>query len=234
MATTGGPTGFVGGGSVFFHKPLAQENVINDKDRDVIVVYKAFKNKAGFMKCDMKGSENKYDRIKNKKKKNACDVAYLNKWSFASNTNGKGYVLAKNKKKKLKQYGKRFRPNDKDFGIKYQKAHKNDYNQKLKNTKLLNQDFLKVVKKYAKKSSDFVYADPPYVGSDNLYKEKGVTPKEVCNEAKKSKAKWMISYNDHPEVRKFCNKIKMSKVSTKHRLSSTSEKLGKELLITNF
>lgn len=225
---------FVGGGAVFLNKPKAKENIINDKDKDVIAVYKAFKNKVGFEKCNMKGSKNKYDRIKNKSKKSACDVAYLNKWSFASNTNGKRYVLAKNYYKKLKQYGKRFRPYDKDFGIKYQKAHKNDYKEKLKNTKLLNQDFLKVVKKYAKKSSDFVYADPPYVGSDNLYKEKGVTPKEVCNEAKKSKAKWMISYNDHPEVRKFCNKIKMSKVSTKHRLSSTSEKLGKELLITNF
>jgi len=39
---------FLGGGAVFLKKPLAKKNYLNDKDTDVIAVFKAFKNKAGF------------------------------------------------------------------------------------------------------------------------------------------------------------------------------------------
>jgi len=225
---------FVGGGAVFLKKPLAEKNVINDKDKDVVTAFKSFKEGSGFSKCDMRGSKEKYDKIKNKSNKSACDVAYLNKWSFGSNINGKRYVLDGNQSKKLKQYGNRFRPKDKDFGIKYQKAHLEDYKKKLQNTKITNQDFNKVMQQNDSKET-FHYLDPPYVGTEKIYKENdSVSPEKVCSVAKRMKGKVMISYNDHPLVRKSCKGMNFHKINTKYRLSSSSEKIGKEVLIKNY
>lgn len=183
----------------------------------------------------MKGSKGKFDSIKSKGNKSACDIAYLNKWSFGSNIDSKRYVLAGNTKDKLKRYGNRYRPNDKTFGIKYQQAHKDDYKEKLKDTKILSQDFKAVMRKYANNKDTFAYLDPPYVKGGDIYKKHGVTPKEVCDIAKKSKAKVMISYDDNPLVRKSCKNLQIHRVSTKYTLSSNSNNQNaKELIITNY
>lgn len=225
---------FVGGGAVFLRKPKAKKSVINDKDSDVMKVYKSFKNGDGFNKCDMRGSKIKYDRIKKKKDKSACDVAYLQKWSYAGKMDG-NYVLGDNPKEKLKQYGKRYRPKEKDFGIKYQKSHKEDYKDKLKNTSVLNQSFEKVMQKNDS-SKTFHYLDPPYDGTQGVYKEgKTLQPEEVCGVAKKMKGKVMISYNDSPRVRKACKGMKISKINTKYsRGANSNSKVAKEVLITNY
>lgn len=223
---------------MFLNKPKAKENIINDKDKDVIKTFKSFKNSNGFDKCDMKGSKNKFNRIKNKSNKSACDLAYISKWSFGSNLNSKRYVLDGNSKKKQKQYGNRYRPKDKTFGIKYQKAHKDDYKEKLKNTKVLSEDYKKVIKKYGNKKSSFVYADPPYVGTEKVYKEhEGVTPEDVCKIAKSIEGKMLISYNDVPRVRHACRGKGMyiKKVQTNYTLGANSNsKSAKELLIANY
>lgn len=229
---------FVGGGAVFLNKPKAKENIINDKDKDVIKTFKSFKNSDGFDKCDMKGSKAKFNRIKNKKTKSACDVKYIAQWSFGTNTNAKRYVLDGNKKSKLKKYGKRFRENDKTFGIKYQKSHKNDYKEKLKETKILSEDYKKVIKRYGNNKKSFIYADPPYVGTEKVYKEhEGVTPEDVCKIAKSIDGKMLISYNDHPRVRKACRGLHINKINTKYTLGADNKSKNakaKELLITNY
>lgn len=226
---------FLGGGSVFLKKPLAQKNYINDKDKDVIVVFKAFKDKVGFQKCDMTPSKRRFDKIKHKSRKSPCDVAYLNKLSFGSN--GTTFALGSNMHKKLKDksYKKRWGHiiGNKKVGISYQKAHKDDYKEKLKNATITSQDFRKVMKK-ADSSRTTHFLDPPYYGQDSMYKEKGVTPKEVCDTAKHMKGQVIITYNDHKEVRKACKGLKMHKISSRYTLGADSNnKKSKELLITN-
>jgi len=222
---------FVGGGAVFLKKPLAKKNVINDKDKDVATVFKSFKQGSGFNRCDMTPSKEKFDRIKNKSNKTACDIAYLNKLSFGSGMNS--FALGKIPGYKNEGFKRRF-PKRKDLGIKYQKAHQKDYKNKLKNTSIVNQDFKKVMEKNDSKNT-LHYLDPPYYGSDGVYKERGVTPKEVCEVVKKMKGKVILSYNDHPKVRKACKGLKFKKVDTKYTLSSNSNnKKAKEVLISNY
>ena len=212
---------FLGGGAVFLKKPLAQKNVINDKDKDVATVFKSFKKGDGFNRCDMTPSKERFDRIKNKKNKTVCDVAYLNKLSFGSGMNSFA-------EKKFKGMG------NKEVGIKYQKAHQEDYRNKLKNTSVTNQDFKKTMEKYDSKAT-LHYLDPPYYGSDGVYKEKGVTPKEVCEVVKKMKGKVILSYNDVPEVRRACKGLKFRKIDTRYVLAANSNnKKAKEVLITNY
>ena len=211
---------FVGGGAVFLRKPLARMNVINDKDEDVMKVYKSFKNGQGFSKCDMTPSKTKFDRIKNKLSKSNCDVAYLNKLSFGADEKSFGG--------KKKYYYKR-----KDVGIIYQNNHKVDYKEKLKNTRVTAQDFKAVMKKNdSNKTVHFL--DPPYFGHDKMYKEKGVTPKDVCDTAKKMKGQVIITYNDHPEVRKACVGLRKERVSSRYTIGADSNNhKSKELLMTN-
>lgn len=211
---------FVGGGAVFLKKAKAKKNVINDKDKDVMKVYKKFKDGQGFSKCDMTPSKAKFDRVKKKSNKSTCDVAYLNKLSF-----GAGGTHFGGKKK--------YRTKRKDVGITYQNNHKEDYKEKLKNTSVTAQDFASVMKKNdSTKTVHFL--DPPYYKSDGMYKERGVTPKQVCDVAKKMKGQVIITYNDHPEVRKACSGLKKQKISSRYTLGATSNnKASKELLITN-
>lgn len=210
---------FVGGGAVFLKKPLAKKNYINDKDTDVIAVYKAFKNKVGFQKCDMTPSKTQFDRIKEKSNKSACDVAYLNKLSFGASGTSYGGE-------------KKYHHKSKDVGITYQKAHKEDYKEKLKNTTITSQDFRKAIAKTKNIKSGVTFMDPPYFGSDKMYKERGVTPQEVCDVAKKMKGQVLITYNDVPEVRKSCKGLRMEKISSRYTLGSDSNnKKSKELLI---
>lgn len=213
---------FVGGGAVVLKKPLAEKTVINDKDKDVMEVYKAFKNGSGLNKCDMTPSRKKFDRVKNKSKKSACDVAYLNKLSFGSNNRNFGGE-------------KKYHKKSKEVGIKYQKQHQKDYKDKLKNTKILSQDFEAVMKNNDSKDT-FHYLDPPYVGSEKVYKENdSVTPERVCSVSKKMKGKVMISYNNHPKVRNACKGLKISKINTRYTLGADSNnKKGSEVLITNY
>jgi len=76
------------------------------------------------------------------------------------------------------------------------------------------------------------FLDPPYYEQDSMYKERGVTPKDVCDMARKMKGQVIITYNDHPEVRKSCRGMKQRKISSRYTLSSNSNnKKSKELLI---
>lgn len=210
---------FVGGGAVFYKKPLAEKSYINDKDKDIVKVHKSFKEGRGFNQCDMKPSKAKFDRIKGKSNKSACDVAYLNKLSFGSG-------MTSFADKKFSGRG------TKETGITYQKAHQEEYKEKLKNTSVTSSDFKEVMKKSDSKETVH-FLDPPYVKGSEIYKEKGVTPQEVCDTAKKMKGQVIITYDNHPDVRKACKGLKMSKISSRFTLGADSNnKKSSELLIT--
>jgi len=57
-----------------------------------------------------------------------------------------------------------------ETGITYQNTHQEEYKEKLKQTTIMNQDFAKVMKQYDSKQT-FHYLDPPYDGTQNVYKE---------------------------------------------------------------
>jgi DNA adenine methylase len=221
---------FFGGGAVFYKKPLASKSYLNDKDRDVITVHKSFKNSNGFNRCDNRPSKAKFERIKNKKNKSACDIAYLNKLSFGSGMTS--YALGKfMDKNPTGTYTKRFPMKKKDLGISYQQAHDKDYKNKLSKATITSQDFRAVMKKAdSKKTVHFL--DPPYVKGSEIYKEKGVTPKEVCDTAKQMKGQVIITYDNHPEVRKACKGFKTKRISSRYTLGADSNsKKSKELML---
>lgn len=174
-------------------------------------------------------SKSKFNRLKNKRNKTFCDVLYLNKNSFAGNN--KTFAITDNCKTCKTRFKKQ-----KDAGIKYLIKHTKDYKSKLKKTKILKKDFEEVMKENDSKQT-FHYLDPPYYKLDKVYKENGVTPERVCKVAKQMRGKVMISYNDHPEVRKSCKGLKFKKIKTKYTMNhrdGRNDKQAKEVIITNY
>ncbi len=215
---------FVGGGSIFFKKPLVDKNVINDKE--LIDFYKNLRDTDcnSIKKCDLPTNKKDFQKAVNKKNKNACDFLKVNKRSYACDMKSPCFndAIVKDSTR-----GK--------AGIKTLTKSCNKYQEKLKKTKITNQDFQTVVKKHDSKDT-FTYMDPPYPQT-HKYNHHEVDPKDVCALAKKALGKVMISYNDIPEVREACKGLNIKKVDTNYEIQKATTNRGqkaKELLITNY
>ena len=219
---------FVGGGSVFFKKPLAEKNVINDKNKELIGFYRKLRdgNCRKLQKCDLPNNEKEFKKA-NVNKKSVCGFLGINKRSYSGYMDNPKFHIVRGKNCNGGSCEKSNLHSVKKDCTKYQ--------QKLNKTKILNQDYRTVVKNHANKDS-FTYLDPPYVDAVD-YGEEKVEVEDVCNLAKSTKGKVMVSYNDHPKVRKACRGLKIKKVDTSYTLqkSITGEhKKVKELLMTNY
>ena len=205
---------FVGGGAVYWANTESKKFVINDLNKDIHKLYKTSKNSPQRVKsCNLNDmNRNKFNRLKNKPNKSACEVMQMFKHSFGGN--GTSYA-------------------DKG-GKTMNNLMKDSHSKKLKNTKVFNEDFKKIAKRYDKKGV-VQYWDPPYVKGSDGYQTKGVTPKEVCDCAKELKnAKLIISYDNNPKVRKACKGLKFGSISFDYSASEKNNGKHKELLITNY
>lgn len=206
---------FVGGGSVYWKNTVADKFVINDLNKDVIRVYKTAKNSPrNISSCKAKTNKRNFDRVKDKSNKSACDVIQLQKNSFSAN--------GKNWSKKKSSLSKDLMT----------EQHK----EKLDKTKILNQDFRKVMEAYNRKGV-VIYLDPPYVKAGKEYKVNGVTPEEVCDAVNRiRRAKVFLSYDNNSRVRNACKRLKIHTMKVPY--SSGNQSWGKnidktELIIEN-
>ena len=218
---------FVGGGAVFFGKSLSEKNIINDKNSELINFYKKLRdtNCSALKKCKLPTNKAEFKKALERKRQNVCDTLKINKRSYGCNM--RSFSPAKVPEN-----------NPKEGGIENIRENCEKYKQKLKKTKISNEDYKKSFKKHDSKET-FIYMDPPYRGTFHSGygpKEK-INPKDVCQLAKGAKGKVMISYDDHPEVRKACKGLKIKKVNMTYGMKNPNIKNGreaKELLITNY
>lgn len=218
---------FGGGAAVYFEKPLAEKNVLNDIDSNITSVYKKFS-------CDA---------LKPCKKiRNVC--AYTEK--------AKKHVIKGSQNLCENLAARRFTiVAAVTSGIKYDECstepivtralEKNcaEYEKKLRKTKIENLDFRDAIKKHDGKDVLF-FLDPPYPKTSQPYRaeRESVQPEEVCGLARKMKGKAVITYNDIPRVRQACTgrglhvKSVKSRHAAAHVTKSPSER--RELIITNF
>lgn len=112
------------------------------------------------------------------------------------------------------------------------------HTKRLKNVSIENKSFEYILKEYDDKEALF-YLDPPYVGTENYYKNtKGFGLKEhklLARYLKGIKAKFMLSYNDCALVRELYKDFHIKELKVKYSLNNAKErKETKELLIMNF
>lgn len=213
---------FVGGGSVYFRENKAKERVINDKSKELIDFYKKFSKTScsAVRKCEMDLSQEQKRNACQNRKKSVCSYLQSSKMSFTGFCeNG----FSNTKKRKMSKV----------------KKNCEIYQEKLRSTKILNQDWKTVADKHCTGSKDVCFLDPPYVKKSFKYREEGVTPKEVCEWANTAKAKVLITYDDRPEVKRACDlkNLHIKKLPIKYSLTTGQlghQKRVNELLIKNF
>lgn len=208
---------FVGGGSVYWKNDIAKNFIINDLNKDIYQLYKESKsNPKSVRKCDISNfNKDKFNKLRDKKDKNACEVVKLYKHAF-SGTPKNGYA-------------------DKG-GRNFKNPLSEQHLEKIQKTRITNKDFREIMKE-RDVEGELMYADPPYVKAGGAYFTNGVTPKEVCDSARKlKKAKVMISYDDDKEVRANCigRGLKVSTLIVPYSASNGPRQIKKELLITNY
>ena len=106
----------------------------------------------------------------------------------------------------------------------------------MKNTTITQQDYRAVFRKYDS-ASTFIYLDPPYEKSADLYKEGVIDYEDMAKIIKSAKGKVMLSINDSPEIRAIFKGLKISKVRVKGGAHGEQSSVGQdrnELLITNY
>jgi DNA adenine methylase len=118
-------------------------------------------------------------------------------------------------------------------------------NARLKRVQIECLDFGNIIERYDRKSTLF-YLDPPYVDAEHYYNTKGVNfgsedHIRLAKLLKRIKGKFVLSYYEHPEVRKLYKGYRIiTKNTVKHscgitKYSTISEKpKSVELLIMNY
>ncbi|MEM5868202.1 MAG: DNA adenine methylase [Candidatus Aenigmatarchaeota archaeon] len=220
-----------GGGSIFWSKPKAKLEIINDIDPILTNFLKQLQN-ANIQKlnCNMTPSKEKFKEIRKRGVKTICDFLYLNKHSYAGS---------------MKSFAHRTICKDDKCGIKRLRKNLDKYKERLRNVKIETLDFRDLLKKYKHLDgpNTFYFVNPPY---PTFTKERGckwdhgcgMNPQIVKDAIKDLKGKIMITESDDPKTREvFCNDPKFKCIKTITTKGGACEKRKcevKHLIITNY
>ncbi len=108
------------------------------------------------------------------------------------------------------------------------------------NVSISNESFEKSIKRWDKENT-FLYLDPPYYGSENVYSnigEFGITQHvQLAEMLKESKSTWMLSYGDHAVIRDLYKDFHITECTVKYSglaNSGGNQYDAPELIITNY
>ena len=112
--------------------------------------------------------------------------------------------------------------------------------QRLQKVVIENRDFERLIGQYDSPVS-FFYCDPPYYATENYYKDVGFTADDhirLRDSLLKCSGKFLVSYNDCPEIREIWNKpgINIEEISRLNNLAQRYDSGSQyaELLISNY
>jgi len=214
---------FCGAAAVFWKKEPSQVEVLNDLDKDLIRFYRHI---GDIDRCDIKDISRDCDTLRNKQgKQEPCE--------FLSNV-----LCSFGDMRRTRTLNK-----GKEAGGGYHRCYANapsfhkyldQYKERLKGVKLHNEDWLTVVRRYDAKDT-FFYLDPPYHGTSRDYNHNGTELPRLAEVLPKLKGKWLLSYDDHPEVRAAFKGYSIIGVTSNYTVQSGSNsKKGKQVLIANY
>ncbi len=216
---------FVGAGHVYWAKEPSEVEVINDLDPELMKWYQDLKKRSRFS-CNMTPNKEKFHKIREKPRPlSFCDYLHLLKFSYGGKKRTFSQSIAKNC---LTQ-------NDLSLcTVNKLAGNFDEFRDRLRYTRILKQDYRKILKKFDG-SDTFFYLDPPFHEMLCPYVSCDVNPQQLANAVRTLKGKWLLSYNDHPDVRAAFKGYKIEKVRTKYSLDESIKEVPVvELLIRNY
>lgn len=214
---------FFGAGGMFFHKPKAKYNIVNDNDNDVFNLFNVIMHrKDDFIEAFIKMPFHEGLLRHWKQNKETDEILRALRFIFLSNFTylGKGTTLS---------FGN---VNTKSIILK-----NIDVTQKyLENVQFANRDFRSFFKQLSERYSDdaFIYCDPPYLGTANNY-ETSFTERDIedlFNLLMQSKCKFAVSEFDNPFILEQAQKNGLNTLIIGERRNLKNRRT--EILITNY
>jgi len=228
---------FVGGGAFFFYLN-PEKAIISDSNEELIITYKAIRDSVEDIieiLDSYKNEESFFYKIRSLNPNNlsyterAARLIYLNKTCF----NGLHRV---NKKGEFNvPYGKR-------NGEFLQREQLRDSSEFLQNVKILHNDYLTILKKYAE-TGDFIFLDPPYypIGKysdfkrytkEFFYHDDHVILKEEFDRLIKMGCNVLLTNSAHPVVMDLYKNYDIRVIETKRLISSNPKtRNGKDIIV---
>lgn len=218
---------FFGAGWVFFGKDTSEVEVINDKDQELINLFRVIKEHPGELERILQYefvSRDKFDFYKNVEIEYLTDIQravrylYIISNSFASRGGSFGYGALK-------------KPSQKIFADNFTILR-----DRLKNTYVENKDAMDIIERYDRENT-FFFCDPPYYETTG-YKEKFTKENHIQlrDKLKNISGKFLLTINDHEEIRDLYKRFKIKEVKVNYSVSRQKEarKDYGELIITNY
>lgn len=224
---------FVGGGSVFYGKPKAEHNWLNDLEGDVIETYAAFQNYErsehliNRVKIEI-ASRERHAEIKSFVPKDKDDIAfrtyYLNRTSYSGIIHKPAWGYAIGASSPPENWHRFIR----------------GANRKLSDVELTSLDFSQVLQAPARGKRILMYLDPPYFLADQkrAYTKSFKLEDHLRLEKmlRNLNCAFLLSYDDCQQIRDLYSWAHIYEQSWFYNTANSSgpRKIGKELFITNY
>jgi len=215
---------FVGAGHVYFAKEPSKVEVINDLDPGLMKWYQDLKGRSRFA-CDMTPDREKFYKIRGKTGPlGFCDYLHLIKFSYGC----KGQTFSPAKITRCLEW-------DDPSICTVRKLASNfaEFRDRLSRTRILKRDYRAILKKFDGPDT-FFYLDPPFHELSCPYVSCDVNPRQIAEAVRGLRGKWLLSYNDHPDVRAAFKGHKIKKFKNLYSMNESSVKQVAELLISNY
>lgn len=221
---------FGGGGWVLFHKEPSRFEVYNDFNPNLANLFRCVRDKPDELVDELRytlNSRTDFEYIRNTIK-SKTDLPDIKKAAFFYQLIRVSYASG------LDSFGGQPHSMWSNFPLIHNAC------KRLQRVIIENKDFEKLMLQYDRPES-FFYCDPPYYDTENYYDDVGFTKKDhvsLADALSNLQGKFLLSYNDCPEVRELYSKPGIIIESTT-RLSNIAQRYegGKqyaELLIANY
>ncbi len=218
---------FCGGAAMFFMKPSAEVEVINDVNSDLVNLYRVVKNHLEEFIRQFKWSLISREMFKWLDEtpvstltdiQRAARFYYLQKSSFGAR--GETFGIAPSRSP--------------SFNLLRLEETLSEAHLRLSRVYVEHMDWHACIAKYDRDYTLF-YLDPPYwettgYGVDFSFSEY----EKMADLMRTSKGKFVISINDHPDIRKCFDGFRMKEVSLRHTVGGGAGKQAGELVIFNY
>lgn len=194
---------FAGGASVFFAKPAAKENILNDKDSELVNTYLAIRDNVEELIVLLNGlpaskEKHRYYKLEYKP---ANDLERAMRWYYLNRTSYSGIMKMENC---YWGYGDKYSMRPENWP-----RHLRTVSERLQGTTILNQDFESVIDSLP--DGYFMFVDPPYFNADqdkfytcSFSKDDHYRLRDILKRNAK-RLNFLLTYDNSPEIREMYN-----------------------------
>lgn len=192
---------FAGGASIFFAKPFANENLLNDKDDELINTYLAIRDNVEELIALLKGlpATKEMHRYYKLEYKPSNDLERAMRWYYLNRTSYSGIMKMENC---YWGYGDKYSMRPENWP-----RHLRTVSERLQGVRILNRDFEAVIDGLP--DGYFMFVDPPYFNADqdkfytcSFSKDDHYRLRDVLRR-NAERLNFLLTYDNSPEVREM-------------------------------